>query len=407
MNNLDMLDEVKSVFLVGIKGVAMANLAVILKKMGKDVSGSDIGEEFITDELLARNNIQVSVGFVPSNVPRTTAAVVYSAAHGGDDNPQVDEAKKRGIKVYHQAEFLDRLMKNFKTKVAVCGSHGKTTTASLLAYALLKLGAKPSYLVGSPSFNEYQGGDYLGNEYFVFEADEYGVNPPKDKTIKFNFFNPDIIICTNIDFDHPDVFEDLEHVRAEFEKFFKKANKVFLCPADGDLKHTACVVEALVELGFKKEDIRKAVQGFTGAKRRFEQKAYINDIYLFDDYAHHPAEIEATIEAAKRRFKNRRIIVIFQPHTYSRTQALLKQFKQSLQKADVIFLAPIFASARENSTDFSISSSDIIKEAAYDSKKEILAKLKDNLKPGDVIFTMGAGDIYKLERDIIEIIKTI
>ncbi len=402
-----MLNEARNVFIVGIKGVAMANLAVILKKMGKTVSGSDIEEEFITDELLKKDNIQYSIGFEPSNLPFNTDSVVYGAAHGGHENSQVQEARKRGIRIYHQAEFLEELIKNFKTKIAVCGSHGKTTTASLLAYALLKLGARPSYLVGATYFNQYQGGDYLGNEYFILEADEYAVDPPKDKTPKFHFLHPDIIVCTNIDFDHPDVFKDLDHVKSEFEKFFKKAKKVFLCPADGDLKHTACVVQTLIKLGFKREEAEKATHDFTGAKRRFEQKAHIDNIYLFDDYAHHPAEIEATIKAAKERFKDRRIIVIFQPHTYSRTQALLAQFKQALQTADLVFLAPIFASARENPADFSISSANIIKEAACNSKEEILTKLKDNLKPGDVIFTMGAGDIYKLERDIIKIIKTI
>ena len=436
-----MLEEARNIFIVGIKGVAMANLALILKKMGKMVSGSDVAEEFITDELLKQNSINVLLGFEPENLPPDVDLIVYSASHGGDENPLVLEAKKRQIRVVSQAELLGELMLGFRHKIAVCGSHGKTTTASLLAYSLIQLKAKPSYLVGSSSFNDLPGGDYNGDNYFVIEADEYGVNPPKDKTPKFNFLNPDIILCTNIDFDHPDVYEDLEQVKKAFAEFFKKGKIVLNCQDNPDLivenvrvnehgtsfeltyrnkplgqftislfgernaSNAAGVVITLMELGFELEQVKSAIKGFTGAKRRFEQKLYEKDIYLFDDYAHHPAEIETTIKTAKERFKNRRIIVIFQPHTYSRTKALLDGFRSSLQMADLVFLAPIFPSARENPKDFSISSADIIKEAACGSKEEILNKLKDNLKAGDVIFTMGAGDIYKLDNGIIELTR--
>ncbi len=161
----------------------MANLALILKKMGKKVTGCDIEEEFITDELLKKNKIDWQVGF--NKLPDEINLVIYSAAHGGVKNPLVSKAKDRGIKVMSQAEFLGEIMENFKIKIAVCGSHGKTTTASLLAYSLIKLGRKPSYLVGAPNFNNFWGGDYQKSDYFVVEADEYGINPPFDKTPKF------------------------------------------------------------------------------------------------------------------------------------------------------------------------------------------------------------------------------
>ncbi|MBI4226039.1 hypothetical protein HY612_02900, partial [Candidatus Roizmanbacteria bacterium] len=217
-----MLNQTKKIFIVGIKGVAMTNLALILKKMGKKVSGSDVKEEFITDSLLQKNMIPFQEGFDPRDLPKETSLVIYSSGHQGQNNPQVLAAKKRKIKTTTQAEFLAELLKQFKTKIAVCGCHGKTTTSSLLAYALLKLGASPSYMVGSSSFNSYPGGDYKANDYFVVEADEYGVNPPYDITPKFSLLKPDSILCTNIDFDHPDVYKNIEEVKFAFLKFFQK-----------------------------------------------------------------------------------------------------------------------------------------------------------------------------------------
>ncbi|MDO8609812.1 MAG: Mur ligase domain-containing protein, partial [bacterium] len=209
-------------FFIGIKGVMMANIAVILKKMGYQVTGTDIEEEFITDSLLQKENIKYFTGFLSEVLPSTIDCIVFAASHGGINNPLIIEAKKRKIKVIHQAELLGEIMKEFKTKIAVCGCHGKTTTSSLLSYALLKLRVNPSYSVGVPYFGDIKGADYLGNDYFVVEADEYGVNPPEDKTPKFNFLNPDYVICTNIDFDHPDVYKDLEETKNAFFKFFLK-----------------------------------------------------------------------------------------------------------------------------------------------------------------------------------------
>lgn len=429
-------EETKHIFLLGIKGVAMANIALILKKMGKSVTGADIEEEFITDEWLNKNNIPVQTSFSPEDLPQNTQLIVYSASHGGAANPLVQEAKKRGVKIAHQAQFLADLFSQFKTKIAVCGSHGKTTTTALLAYSLEQLGANPSYLVGSSSFNNLPGGAYNSKDYFVLEADEYGVNPPVDKTPKFLFLNPDIILCTNIDFDHPDVFANPDEARNAFLEFFKKAKKVILSPenkestvklesiaslrSDNPLflndkmaSNMAGVVAVLLELGFEMEKIRKALQGFKGVKRRFEEVAHINDTYLFDDYAHHPAEIEATLNAARTRFPRRRIGILFQPHTYSRTRALLEEFTQSLSKADYAIIAPIFPSAREKREDSSVSSLDIEKRAqgdtikAVSSKEESIQALKQKLQKGDVVFTMGAGDIYKLSDDIIKVIKSI
>lgn len=456
-----MIEKVKNIFIIGIKGVAMTNLAVILKKMGKSVTGCDIEEEFITDELLKKHSISYSADFHPQNLPEKTDLVVYSAAHGGIKNSIAIEAKKRKIPVISQAEVLGEVMKQFKTTIAVSGCHGKTTTSSLLSYALIQLSVKPSYLVGAPSFNTYDGADYNENTYFVVEADEYGINPPQNIRPKFHFLNPDYIICTNIDFDHPDVFTNLQDTKKAFLKFFNN-KKLVVCADDpclqdlhqsygfsknadyvisdvktnidgttfkltdskksrittqytislfGDknVSNAAAAIVTLLMLGFSGEKIQKAIKGFTGAKRRFE-KVFGNTSYsLYDDYGHHPHEIEATISAARKRFLNRRFVVIFQPHTYSRTQMFLKEFANALSLADYSFILPIFASAREDKLKFSITSEDIIKAGAKNSESvhtsdELVLKLRLYLKKNDILFTMGAGDVYKLKDKIIPLL---
>ncbi|MBI4004616.1 UDP-N-acetylmuramate--L-alanine ligase [Candidatus Roizmanbacteria bacterium] len=442
-----MLNEARNVFIVGIKGVGMANLALILKKMGKSVVGSDTDEEFITSENLKRNNITTFVGFNTSFIPSNTDLLIYSAAHRGIENPQVQFALQNNIRVLHQAEVLAQLMDMHEIKIAVCGSHGKTTTSALLAYCLKQLGQNPTYMVGTSSFNSFPGGDYGDGKYIVVEADEYAIDPPRDTTPKFHKLRPDYVICTNIDFDHPDVFKDLDDVKKAFTVFFDNVNtRIYACEKDKSLMSVLATVpkekytlygqhdkdfeigipgaknrlnalgvrQLLIDLGFKDDEIVVPFKNFTGAKRRFEQVAYENDIYLFDDYAHHPNEIRATIEAARSRFNDRRIIVIFQPHTYTRTAALRQDFVHSLAKADVSFVAPIFASAREKENGQTITSRDLEQYAheqgienihSFETQEELFGKLQQNLHPGDIIFTMGAGDIYKLKSDIIEVIR--
>lgn len=466
------LTKTQTIFIVGIKGVAMANLAIIFKKMGKTVSGSDLSEVFITDELLKKYQIPVVTNFDRESLPQGTDLVIYSAAHGGVDNPQVTEAQERKIAYRSQAEVLGDLMDLFKISIAVCGTHGKTTTSALLSYTLLKLGTDPSYSIGAPSFTDYEGSDYLGKEYFVIEADEYGVNPPQDRTVKFLYLKPSHILATNIGFDHPDVFNSLADVKKTFLEFFGFTPLV-VCVDDEDLMDTvkdlprkqyvtygydetaqiqvkylkstqsstefevfenqvsrgvfsvklfgrknisnaAGVIAILRVLGFEFERIKTAMAGFSGVKRRFEEKAHLKNTYLFDDYAHHPDEIVATIDASRARFPNHKIGIIFQPHTYSRTKALLSQFALALSKADYAVVAPIFASARENTEEFSVRSEDIVKVASErgftqvfsaNSRDEILAKIRGLAGDDQVLFTMGAGDIYRLDHDIIEVLK--
>ena len=465
-----MLKSSNNIFIVGIKGVAMANLAVIFKKMGKNVYGSDTKDNQITDELLMKNNIAWSIGFNIKDIPESIDTLIYSAAHGGTDNPQVIESKNRKVKTISQAKVLAYLIKQFKCSIAVAGCHGKTTTASFLSYALLKLNVNPSYIVGAPCFTDYDGGNYSKSKYFVVEADEYGINPPHDNTSKLLLFNPKYIVCTNIDFDHPDIFKDIKAVKDTFLSFFK-GKELILCADDKNInsllpklnKHkyitygysnkadymivnfkantngsaftlkfnrqllnfkislfgkknalnTAAVIVLLLKLGFKYEDIKNAIRNFKGVKRRFELIYSDNTTFLFDDYAHHPEEIKATIEAVRQRFKNKRLIIIFQSHTYSRTKALLHEFGKSLSLADKTYVLPIFSSAREKSEEFNISEKDIAKASdkgnilSFPTFNKLIEELPKIIKKGDVIITMGAGDVYKLKDDIIRAIKQI
>ncbi|MFH1827469.1 MAG: UDP-N-acetylmuramate--L-alanine ligase [bacterium] len=461
------------VFIVGIKGVAMAALAVILTKMGYKVIGSDVKEKFITDEELEKNNIKVLIGFDPSDIENDLSYVVYSGANEGRNNPQVLKAKSLGLKTITQAELISTLLKDFEKSIAITGSHGKTTTSSLLSYTLIKLNQKPSYMVGTSSFNGYAGGDFNQKKYFVFEADEYAVNPPFDKTIKLALYNPDYSIITNIDFDHPDVYKDINQTIEVFEKFIKNTGKTFICIDDEHAKkivtklnsanirtfgfskeaeframlhrtdingsyfnvnhngedlgtfstklygeknisNTIGAICLLLDLGFKIKEIKDAIEDFVGAKRRFELIYKKNETFLFDDYAHHPNEIKATIDTTRDIFKNRRLIIIFQSHTYSRTQKFLKEFAESLSLADLVYILPIFSSAREDKSDFKVSVQSIVNAEknkhnlkSVIDKKDLLNTLKTNLRKGDVVFTMGAGNQNMLAPDIIELINNL
>ena len=461
----------------------MANLARILKQMGKEVSGSDIEEEFITDEYLKKAQINVITSFDEHSLPPDTQLVVYSASHGGRNNAQVQTALKKGISVLHQAELLSAMVKEFHSSIAVAGCHGKTTTSGMLAYALRKLSKKTSHMVGVSAFSTIPGGEYKGNDYFVFEADEYGIDPPENKTPKFHLLEPDYAIITNIDFDHPDIYSSYTEVKQAFTSFMQKVMQkdtippvLFLNGDDPsirdiafhlvpsayifygsseicdviyddisnderqttfvlsselyDIKHieielslfgeknvqnAAAVISMLLHLGFSINDIKEAIKDYTGAKRRFEQKFLAKDIYLFDDYAHHPAEIDATIVACQNRFPNRRVIVIFQPHTYTRTEQFKDAFVEVLSRADEALLLPIFSSAREQAEGQRITSDDLVKLAkkkgittiqAFGTKEDLTEYLSDHIAEGDIIFTMGAGDVYKMDREIKKIVET-
>lgn len=466
--------QYKKVYFIGIKGVGMTALAIFLKESGISVSGSDIDEVFLTDDILLKHNIHIKEGFKKENVPHKVDLVIVTGAHGGLSNIEAVEAKRKGITTLMHGQALGMVMNNF-FGISVSGCHGKTTTSAMIATVLKKAGLDPSYAVGCISIKNLGAGGHRGKgNYFVAEADEYATDPNTDKTPRFFWQDPKILVINNIEFDHPDVYENLNSVTHAFASFAKKVPTDGLIVAGIDnrqvqklltdlnpIKHVATfgfspqadyqvtdlgisnqktifkikyqnliigdfilnlpgrhnILNATASfivsnfLGLQYQKIKEGLKSFSGTKRRFEKiKDLENGISLYDDYAHHPTEIVATLKAAKEWFINRRIIIIFQPHTFSRTKVLFKEFSKAFaQTPNISLITDIFPSARE-AVDKSINSAMLTqeillykKEAVYlPSKSDVLDYLQSHTKENDVIITMGAGDIYLWHKDIIK-----
>ena len=420
MNNAN-LKGVKHIHFVGIKGVGVAPLAIYANEAKIAVSGSDIADEFITDEVLLEKGISWTVGFGPEDIPQKTNLVIATGAHGGLENPQVLAARKRNIPVWMQGEALGKFMEG-SFGIAVTGSHGKTTTAAMLATLLSKANFDPSYIVGCASMRPLGPAGHKGKgQYFVAEADEYANEPNVDKTPKFLYLSPKIIMATNIDFDHPDLFASIDDVRMQFLAFFEKLPSDGVAIINGDdaelqkiqsaiparvitfgrtvksdfsvqhvgsipqkttffakhkdvslgqfaigipgthnVQNALSVIAAGFELGLPVDVIREHLSVFQGGKRRFEYKGKLpSGAVLFDDYAHHPKEISETLFATRQWFPKAKITVIFQPHTYSRTKALFEQFAHAFGSADRVILTDIYASLREEK-DPNVSSETLV-----------------------------------------------
>lgn len=414
--------KVGSIHFVGIKGVGMAPLAIIAKEAGCKVTGSDIEDEFITDELLVKAGIKPLVGFSRDNI-KIPDLVITTGAHGGFSNPEVLEAKNKNIPVISQGEAVGAFMegsilgKQF-SGISVAGSHGKTTTTALIATILKSAGMDPSYVIGTGIIPSLSSSGHFGKgEYFVAEADEYVTDIGSDMKPKLLWQHPRIAVITNIDHDHPDVFESEE---ALFEVFAQFANQL---PPDGLLvacgddagssyviknytgrvisygfspkndyvitrthtsePYTFFIIETKgtklgefavglsgehnvsnalagiivgLEVGLPLEQIKKGLEAFFGSKRRSEFLGHTKDgAQVFDDYAHHPTEIKKTLSAFRKRFPKSKIVCIFQPHMYSRTKKLFEQFVSSFNDADTVILTDIYPSLREKE-DPSVSS---------------------------------------------------
>src|SRR3989338_5469193 len=411
-----------NIYLVGIKGVGMTSLATYLKQRGKNVWGSDVSEVFPTDRILQKAGITVLAGFEPKNITDDIDLVITTGAHGGLQNIEVQTARDQKIPVMTQAEEVGHIMAAYKTSISVCGTHGKTTTSSMVAYVLRQLRLSSSHIVGAPDFSGMLGGEYAGLDYFVAEADEYVNSPGIDNTARFMFQHPTHLICTNIEHDHPDIYPSLASIETTFGAFFQQCNQdgglivyngdeknltniaqkyprgvsfgfspgldlVLSQPVQHDESHfyasykgqdlgeftlaipgmhniinagaviTFCAVNCL-----KMEHVKEALSQFTGARRRFEKIFELKGIYLFDDYAHHPTELKALLEAAKLRFPQQKIILIFQPHTHSRTSRFFNEFVNSLALSNQTFILDIFGSAREKEND-DVSSKQLAIEA--------------------------------------------
>ena len=427
--------------LVGIQGVGMTALAHILSDRGARVTGSDTGERFGAYEFLSKRGIEIFDSFNAQNI-QGCDVVVYTGAHGGCQNPEVIVAKEKGIVVFSLAEFIALLTKTKKT-IAIAGCHGKTTTTALMALALESLGMHPSWFVGAPSFGGKQSGKWDNGEYFVVEADEYVVDPQNDLRPKLSLYTVEDAIITSFDHDHPDVYPTIDDVRHVFQSFIASTHRYvvgngndnelskmissdssvlvthpddflhgieLLLIGEHNRMNAALVIALLKKIGIKQfpEDI---FHHFTGAKRRLELVGKGKGWILYDDYAHHPTEIRASIAALRIQYPDAAIHVLFQPHTYSRTAAYADDFASALSDADSAYILPIFSSKRENKDQFSITSIDI---AAKNSDKltaglpsELEAWIRKKTTNNSIFVTMGAGDVNEFDKKIITICNNI
>ena len=443
---------------IGIGGISMSGLAEILLKENFHISGSDAQESNLTKKLVAAG-AQIFYGQRASNIAPSTDVVVYTAAIK-EDNPELQKALQLGLPMLSRAQLLGQIMANYDNSIAVAGTHGKTTTTSMLSHILLEGKLDPTISVGG-ILNAIAGNIRVGkSQYFITEACEY--------TNSFLEFCPKISIILNIEADHMDFFKDLQHIRESFKQFAKITPPDGLLIINGDIDnyneitndlncqvityglHADCdysaqniifndkacatfdllknkeVIETItlsvtglhnvsnslstiayaMETGIPMDTIKKGLLSFMGTNRRFEYKGNIGGVTIIDDYAHHPTEIEATLTAAKN-YPAQRIWCVFQPHTYTRTKAFLKEFAKSLSLSDKIILTDIYA-ARETD-NLGISSKDLLAELQnlgaeayhFTSFDEIENYLLENCTPNDLLITMGAGDVVKIGENLL------
>ncbi len=419
---------------VGIKGSGMSALAQVLNDMGYQVQGSDIEKDFFTQYALEQSGIKI-LPFDKENIQPDMIVIAGNAFP--DTHEEIQRAKELDLPVIRYHRFLGDFMENF-ISVAVTGAHGKTSTTGLLAHVIQ--GGKPtSFLIGD--------GTGKGNrdaEYFVFEACEYRRH--------FLSYFPDYAIMTNIDFDHPDYFANIEDVFSAFQEMAWQVKKgIFACGDDEQLQKIHAKVPVVFygfgeENDFQARNVVRSTNGttfdvfvrntfyhtfsipaygshnvlnalavialcnyegldasiieaqlstFQGVKRRFSEKEVGGQV-IIDDYAHHPTEIRATIEAANQKYPDREIVAVFQPHTFTRTQTFLQEFAESLSQADKVYLCEIFASARENVGKLSIEDLQAKVEGAEVISEDGTSILKTH--ENGVILFMGAGDIQKFQQ---------
>jgi UDP-N-acetylmuramate--alanine ligase len=464
-----------NIHFVGIKGVGMTPLALIAKGAGFNVTGSDIGDEFITDGALRKAKIIPLVGFSEENI-KNPDLVIITGAHGGYDNIEVKAAVEKKIKVITQGEavglFMDgEIFGRHQIGISVAGTHGKTTTSAMIATLLKDNGLDPSYVIGTGEVSSLSApGQYGKGKYFVAEADEYATEPKYNKKPKFMWQFPQIAILTNIEFDHPDIYASLAEVKDAYLQFVNQLDKksvLIACIDDPEIRsmlkssavrvitygfskdadyvldkvhisgshmfftvssrgmilsnfminvigeynalNALSAVIVGLELGISSEKIKKGIMGFNGSKRRLE---YVGELatggLVYDDYAHHPTEIKKTLHALRLQYPNKKILAIFQPHTYSRTKKLFDQFIDSFVDVDSVILTEIYPSLREQ-PDPEVTSSRLVDKMKYHHKnvtflstiQDVVKYLNENRYRSDtIIVTMGAGDIYKIHSEL-------
>jgi UDP-N-acetylmuramate--alanine ligase len=449
---MNLFPRIRHIHFVGIGGIGMSGIAEVLINLGYRVTGSDLAEGQ-TCRRLADLGAGIAIGHRSENVGDAHVVVVSSAVK--PTNPEVQEALSRGIPVIPRAEMLAELMR-MKHGLAVAGAHGKTTTTSMLATCLAAAGLDPTVVIGG-KLNSLGSNAKLGQgPYLVAEADESDGS--------FLKLSPTLAVVTNIDPEHLDFYEDLEAIKRAFARFVDKVpfyGAAVLCLDDpnvrriipelrrhivtyglspqadlraedlhfegassrftvwrgetklGELRlgmpgrhnvlNALAATAASLELEIPFERIAAALEGFTGVHRRFQRKGEVNGVLVVDDYGHHPSEIRATLAAARGGFHDRRVVVAFQPHRYTRTRDLFEEFVDAFQDAHELILTDIYAAGEEPITG--ISSERLyhqIKERGHRrvsyvaDRARLLEAIEVRLRPGDLLLTLGAGDIWKV-----------
>lgn len=412
------LHDYKNVHCIGIGGIGISAIARYCLSKGATVSGSDGGTSRITEDL-QKEGVQVYQGHNAAHVSSETDLVIYTIAIQ-DTNPELRAAEARGVTCLSYPEALGKLTEEYTT-IAVCGTHGKTTTTAMVRSMLKACGKNPTVIVGSllseGGTNFIQG----DSEYLVVEACEY----------KRSFLNlhPTFVLVTNIDEDHLDYYKDLDDIKSAFQSFadlipeegalithgdvelVSKSKKINADTVDkttislsvlGDHnKSNAQLALALATtLELDEQEARKGLELFTGTWRRLEFKGTHKGGFFYDDYGHHPTEIKATLQAVREKFPTSKykLFVVFQPHLYSRTKLLLNDFAESFGEADVICVLPIYASREVD--DGTVSSHDLVEKtygAIYmETFEEVHKYLDKNAHSGTVVLTLGAGDVYRI-----------
>ena len=435
------------VHLVGIGGVSMRPLGLVLKGMGMEVTGSDMSQSAGTREL-EEQGIPVVIGHRAENIQGAGCIIRTAAAH--NDNPEIAAARAAGIPVFERAQAWGEIMKSYKNAVCISGTHGKTTATSMMTHVLMEADLDPTVMIGGYLPLLHAGHRVGRGDTIVLESCEYC-----DSFL--NFF-PTLAVVLNVDADHLDYFKDLHDIQNSFHKFASLAT--FGIVANGDDPHTVEAMEGLDYISFgldeknrihaanmcpdwrhfdvicdgeyychldmgvlgrhnamnalavaasawmmgiPGETVSHGLESFHGAGRRMEFKGHWHGADVYDDYAHHPDELAATI-AAFRSMGDRRLVLAFQPHTYSRTKALFDDFVRELKKADVCILAEIYA-ARERNT-IGISSAHLAEQIPgsvfCEDLPGVTQVLRETIREGDIVVTVGAGDIFRAGEALLE-----
>jgi UDP-N-acetylmuramate--alanine ligase len=439
---------------IAIGGIGMSALAQILLEKGCHVTGSDKQSSPITEQLKAKG-AKITIGYDPKNLPQKTVPIVFSTA-AVHANAEYEAAKAQGYCLVHRSELLGKLIEG-KKALLVAGTHGKTTTSSLLSFTLLECGLNPSFAVGGILNNMSTNGKMGSSEYFVAEACESDGS--------FLCYPGYGGIVTNIDGDHLDYWKDKDSLIAGFSDFLKNIDShehLFFCiddewlsslnpkgisygfseraearvltfSADGwtqtftllfrgkkindiqipligrhNVLNSAAVFALGLQLGVEVEDLRKALSSFRGIQRRVEKKGEAKGIAVYDDYGHHPTEIKTTLAGLKKAVGKKRLVAVFQPHRFTRTRDCWEEFDSCFEDADLIFLTDIYGAGEpaihgiHSQALYEKMKAKIGKKLFYSPASDLKAGLLSYLKEGDVVLTIGAGDITKLGGELLQ-----